>query len=87
MVCEGSTKGGGAERLDRILASLGVEILPVTVQHARLALDAFKRFGKGRGAKASLNYGDCFVYALAKELQAPVLFKGDDFAQTDIQPA
>lgn len=87
MVREGSTKQGGAERLDRILESLAVELLPVTVQHACLALDAFKRFGKGRGAKASLNYGDCFVYALAKDLGVPVLFKGDNFAQTDLQPA
>jgi ribonuclease VapC len=87
MVCEGSAKQGGAARLDRILASLAVEILPVSIAQARLAFEAFKRFGKGRGAKASLNYGDCFVYALAKELGAPVLFKGDDFTQTDLERA
>lgn len=74
-------------RLDRMLAALAVEIVPVTVEQARLAFDAFKRFGKGRGAKASLNYGDCFAYGLAKELDAPLLFKGGDFAQTDIRPA
>lgn len=87
IVCEGSTKEGGAAQLDRIMASLGIEVVPLTVQQARLALQAFKRFGKRRGARASLNYGDCFVYALAKELGAPILFKGSDFAQTDIQSA
>jgi ribonuclease VapC len=88
MVCEGSAKkeGGGAN-LKRIVAALGVEILPFTVEQARLAFDAFKRFGKGRGTKASLNFGDCFAYALAKELQAPLLYKGTDFAHTDLQPA
>jgi len=87
MVCEGTSKEGGMERLDRVLASLGVEIVPVTVDQARLAFDAFRRFGKGRGAKASLNFGDCFVYALARELGAPLLFNGGDFARTDIQSA
>jgi ribonuclease VapC len=66
---------------------IGVQIIPFTFEQARLALDAFKRFGKGRGAKASLNYGDCFAYALAKELDAPLLFKGKDFAATDLRPA
>ncbi|MGA8949546.1 MAG: type II toxin-antitoxin system VapC family toxin [Xanthobacteraceae bacterium] len=73
-------------RLERILASLGIELVPFTAEQARIAFEAVKRFGKGRGAKAALNYGDCFVYALAK-LGAPLLFKGGDFAQTDILPA
>ena len=87
MVCEGARKTGGGAKFERIVASLGAEVVSLTPEHARLGLEAFKRFGKGRGAKASLNYGDCFVYALAKDLGAPVLFKGDDFSQTDIQPA
>jgi len=87
IVCEGAAKRGGGEQFERILASLGVEIAPFTPEQARLALEAFKRFGKGRGARAALNYGDCFAYALAKELEAPLLFKGDDFAQTDLTPA
>jgi ribonuclease VapC len=66
---------------------LGVEVVPLTPEQARIALEAFKQFGKGRGAKASLNYGDCFVYALAKERGAPLLFKGNDFTHTDLQPA
>jgi ribonuclease VapC len=88
MVCEGAAPPqDGGTRFDRIVASLGLEIIPFTPEQARLALAAFKRFGKGRGAKASLNFGDCFVYALAKELEAPLLFKGNDFAQTDIVAA
>lgn len=84
IVCEGARVRGGGERFERIVASLGVEIVPFTPEQARLALEAFRRFGKGRGAKASLNYGDCFSYALAKELDAPLLFKGNDFAQTNL---
>jgi ribonuclease VapC len=87
MVCEGAVDAGGQARFERIVASLGIEVVPFTPEQARLALEAFKRFGKGRGAKASLNFGDCFVYALAKELEAPLLFNGDDFAQTDIASA
>jgi len=87
VVCEGAKEMGGGTRFERIVKSLGVEIIPFTYEQAQLAVQAFKRFGKGRGAKASLNFGDCFVYALAKELEAPVLFKGDDFAHPDIKPA
>jgi ribonuclease VapC len=86
MVCESAQRQGAADFAE-IVIDLGVEIIPFTPGQAQLALDAFKRFGKGRSAKASLNFGDCFVYALAKELDAPLLFRGSDFAQTDIQPA
>ena len=87
IICEGTTAKGGAERFERIAASLGVQVISFTPEQARLALEAFKRFGKGRRAKASLNYGDCFAYALAKQLEAPLLFKGNDFIHTDIVPA
>ncbi len=87
MVCEGASRQGGGAEFAEIVAELGVEIIPFTPEQARLAFQAFKQFGKGRGAKASLNFGDCFVYALVKELGAPLLFKGDDFALTDITPA
>ena len=87
IVCEGaSAKGGGAE-LDQIISDLTVEVISVSPEQAVLAFEAFKRFGRGRRSKASLNFGDCFVYALAKELGAPLLFKGGDFAHTDLQPA
>lgn len=71
------------EALDRLLSDLKVEIVPVSEQQARLAVDAYRRFGKGRHP-AALNFGDCFSYALAKYLNEPLLFKGEDFRQTDI---
>lgn len=64
----------------------GIRIEPVTVEQAMIARQAFLRFGKGRHP-AGLNYGDCFSYALAKSLGEPLLFKGDDFLETDLTPA
>jgi ribonuclease VapC len=71
--------------LDATLARSGIEIVPLSVQQARLARDAYQRFGKGSGHAAHLNLGDCFSYALARDLAEPLLFKGDDFALTDIE--
>lgn len=62
-----------------------VEIVPFSAEHARIARDGYFRFGKGRHP-AALNYGDCFSYALAVASQQPLLCKGNDFAQTDVQP-
>ena len=64
----------------------GIIIEPVTVEHGELARQAFLDFGKGRH-KASLNFGDCFAYALAKASGEPLLFKGNDFSQADVQVA
>ncbi len=66
------------------IAQAGVQIEPVTVAQTKLALDAYQRFGKGRH-RAGLNFGDCFAYALSKAMGQPLLFKGDDFSQTDIE--
>ena len=57
--------------------------MPVDREQALLAREAFRRFGKGRH-KAGLNFGDCFAYALAKQKNEPLLYKGNDFSQTDI---
>jgi ribonuclease VapC len=57
----------------------------VTSRHAQLALEAYASYGKGRKSAASLNYGDCFSYALAKATGLPLLFKGRDFSGTDIR--
>jgi ribonuclease VapC len=84
MVCEGKIEFGGGPRFDEIVLALSIEIVPVTAEQAELGREAFKRFGKGRRTNASLSFGDCFSYALAKCLDAPLLFKGNDFAQTDI---
>ena len=54
---------------------------------AEIALEAFRRFSRGSGHPAKLNYGDCFSYALAREKAIPLLFKGGDFGHTDVEPA
>lgn len=69
--------------LDRFIDRAGIEVAPVSVAQGRVARDAFERFGKGRHP-AGLNFGDCFAYALAVERDEPLLFKGDDFAKTDV---
>jgi ribonuclease VapC len=68
--------------------SFRVRILDVTEPQVHLAEEGMRRFGIGRGAPpAVLNFGDLFAYALARHLDAPLLFKGDDFGQTDVRPA
>ena len=71
--------------LDGVIRSLGLAIEPVTAAQVELARDAYLRYGKGMDV-AGLNYGDCFSYALARDSGEPLLFKGDDFSQTDITP-
>ena len=74
-------------RLDELLQLTEIEIAPVTETQARIARQAYRDFGKGSGHPARLNFGDCFAYALAKERGDALLFKGDDFARTDIRKA
>jgi ribonuclease VapC len=74
-----------SRRFDDLLRDLQIAVEPVTLNHARLAREAYRDFGKGRH-RAGLNFGDCFAYALAKSLNEPLLFKGKDFRHTDIQP-
>lgn len=69
--------------LTRLISGVGFEIVSVTFASARLAGEAYKKWGKGRHP-AALNFGDCFAYALAKEHSCPLLFIGEDFARTDI---
>jgi ribonuclease VapC len=69
--------------LDRFLEQATVHVVPITVAVGRSALSAFERYGRGRHP-AALNMGDCFAYACARELDLPLLFKGDDFPLTDI---
>ena len=73
-----------ARALDELIETVGIDIEPVTVSQARIAREAYKNYGKGNHP-AGLNYGDCFAYALAKATGQPLLFKGEDFTQTDIQ--
>jgi ribonuclease VapC len=73
----------GVRDLDLLTMRFRIEIVPFTESQARLAREAFKRYGKGRHP-AGLNFGDCMAYALARESGEELLFKGTDFAQTDI---
>jgi ribonuclease VapC len=87
MVCDGQPEGSLGEIFDGFVRVLGLQIVSLTPDHAQLARIAFNQYGKGRKNKARLNFGDCFSYALAKALDAPLLFKGDDFSQTDVRRA
>jgi ribonuclease VapC len=83
IVIESRYGAEGLRELDRFLDCAGIELVGVDVEQGKLARDAFSRFGKGRHP-ASLNFGDCFAYALARSLAQPLLFKGDDFSKTDL---
>ena len=73
--------------LDEFIEVGDIRIVPVMTEHVALARLAYQQFGKGTGHSAGLNFGDCFAYALAKAMAAPLLFKGSDFSQTDIAAA
>ena len=80
-----SFRAASPARLDRLLAELRVTIFPASETTAKLATLAETRFGKRTPAK--LNLGDCFAYALTREVDAPLLYKGDDFSRTDVKSA
>jgi ribonuclease VapC len=69
------------------LAQTGVETVPFDADHAEIAAQAYRDFGRGSGHPARLNYGDCFSYALAISRDEPLLFVGDDFTHTDVKVA
>ena len=72
--------------LHGFLVNAKIEVTPITAETGRIAIDAFVRYGRGNHP-ARLNMGDCFAYACARSLSAPLLFKGEDFSQTDIAVA
>ena len=72
---------------DRLVTLFEMSALDVTSRQVEIARAAFDRYGKGMGHPAQLTFGDCFAYALAKSLSAPLLFKGADFAKTDVKAA
>lgn len=86
IVALGRAGDAGLEQLQALLETLRLETVPLSADHAGLAIDAFRRFGKGRHP-AGLNFGNCFSYSLAKATGEPLLFKGQDFSQTDIKRA
>ncbi len=84
-VVDGRRDAALSGALDAILASSRLEIADFTARQAHIARDAYQRFGRGSGHPARLNMGDCFAYALARDIGEPLLFKGRDFALTDIE--
>ena len=76
-----------SRKFDELLREAEFVIEPVTEAQARIAREAYRDFGRGSGHPARLNFGDCFSYALAKTLNEPLLFKGDDFTKTDVVSA
>jgi ribonuclease VapC len=72
---------------DQMIDTGAITLEPVTLEQGRIAADANRRFGRGSGHPARLNFGDCFSYALAKATGEPLLFKGDDFGHTDVAAA
>jgi ribonuclease VapC len=86
MVMEGRAPNWGQQAVDTVIAESNIEIVPFTAEHMRIARAAWLRYGRRRH-RAALNFGDCCCYALAKELDAGLLYKGLEFAQTDIVSA
>jgi ribonuclease VapC len=85
IVIEARYGAEGLRDLDRLLAKAQIEIVPVDLEQGHAARLAFSLFGRGRHP-AALNYGDCFSYALARVRGTPLLYKGVDFAATDVEP-
>lgn len=84
IVIEAKKGPAGTQLLEELLGRLEVEVVPVDVELAEEAIVCWRRFGKGRH-RASLNFGDTFSYALARQLGQPLVFVGDDFAHTDVE--
>jgi ribonuclease VapC len=87
MVMYGRTKSIGTSSLANFLHLISAEIIPFDHEQSQAAVDAFIRYGKGNNPKARLNMGDCASYALARSRSRPLLFKGQDFAATDVVSA
>ena len=87
VVIDGRRDPVASRRLDDLLREAAISVEAVDEAQAIVAREAYRDFGRGSGHPARLNFGDCFAYALARRLREPLLFKGDDFAHTDIAPA
>jgi ribonuclease VapC len=84
MIVADSRSASLGARLDEIITSLPIERVPLTERQADVARAAYRRYGKGSGSPARLNFGDCFAYALSVTAGEPLLFVGNDFAATDV---
>jgi ribonuclease VapC len=85
IVVDGWRDPEASRELDALIERFKVTVEPVTIHQARIAREAYQRFGRGSGHPAKLNFGDCFAYALAKDLDEPLLFVGQDFVHTDVR--
>jgi ribonuclease VapC len=84
MIVESRYRADGVRDLDLLIAKAQISLAPVDEDQAQLARQGFQKYGKGRHP-VGLNFGDCFSYALARALDEPLLFKGNDFSQTDVE--
>lgn len=87
IVIDGARDPLASRGFDRFVREAGLLLEPVDAEQARIAREAYRDFGRGSGHPARLNFGDCFAYALAKARNEPLLFKGEDFGHTDVEPA
>jgi ribonuclease VapC len=86
VVTDGNRDPFLSRRFESFLQEALIHVEPFTLEQARIAREAYRDFGKGQH-RAGLNFGDCFAYALAKDKAEPLLFKGNDFRRTDVEPA
>jgi ribonuclease VapC len=87
IVIDSKRQPAASLKLDDLLQRTSTPVVAVDEAQARIARDAYRKFGKGSGHKAKLNFGDCFAYALAKATREPLLFKRRDFLHTDVASA
>ncbi|MBX9691709.1 MAG: type II toxin-antitoxin system VapC family toxin [Cyanobacteria bacterium] len=87
IIIDSSRDPVASRQFDDYVKLARIEVTPVSEMHANIARQAYRDFGKGSGHPAQLNFGDCFAYALARESGEPILFKGNDFSHTDLEPA
>lgn len=86
LVLDGRTDGSAARKAEALRTKLEIRVVPFDADLALIARDAYRRYGRGNHP-ARLNFGDCMAYALAKSTDEALLFKGQDFTQTDVTPA
>lgn len=87
IVIDSSRDPVASRRFDELVQAAHIRVEPVTEEQARIAREAYRDFSKDSGHPAELNFGDCLAYALAKNMNEPLLFKGKDFIHTDIASA
>jgi ribonuclease VapC len=87
IVVDSSRDPIASRRLDDFMHAANIVVEPVTREQIQIGRTAYRDFGKGSGHPAQLNFGDCFAYALARDMGEPLLFKGHDFVHTDVMPA